>query len=136
MTSRKIAILDPEVKIELLIKYAFGLPIDWLVTEYNLSKNKIINLRKNNYMTYNAFFDHWKILKEVAVLGLPPKFERALSIVKKFYTNKIEIESESALFFMHKEIFKKDVLVMCDKILQKDNIIGFLSFEYDMKNYY
>ena len=76
--------LDPETKVELLIKLAFGIPIELLTAEYKLSKSKIINLRKNNYKLYNTFFDYWKIDKEIAVLGLSPKHERALNIVKKF----------------------------------------------------
>ena len=35
--------LDPEIKLELLIKLAFGVPVDQLVSEYNLSKDKNIN---------------------------------------------------------------------------------------------
>ena len=77
--------LDPETKIELLIKLAFGIPMNDLIEEYQLSSAKIINLRKNNYLKYNEFFEYWKIDKEVAVLGLTPKYERALSVVKKFY---------------------------------------------------
>ena len=55
--------LDPETKVELLIKLAFGIPIELLTAEYKLSKSKIINLRKNNYKLYNTFFDYWKIDK-------------------------------------------------------------------------
>ena len=82
--------LDPEIKLELLIKLAFGVPVDQLVSEYNLSKDKIINLRKNNYVKYNEFFEYWKIDKDVAKLCLPLTLERALSIVKKFYKNYIK----------------------------------------------
>ena len=39
--------LDPETKIELLIKLAFGIPMNDLIEEYQLSSAKIINLRKN-----------------------------------------------------------------------------------------
>ena len=45
--------LDPETKVELLIKLAFGIPFELLTKEYSLSKNKIVNLRKNNYKLYN-----------------------------------------------------------------------------------
>ena len=40
---------EPETKIELLIKLAFGIPMNDLIEEYQLSSAKIINLRKNNY---------------------------------------------------------------------------------------
>ena len=91
--------LDPETKMELLIKLAFGLPIDDLAKEYDLTRTKIINLRKNNYLKYNEFYEHWRIDKEIAVLGLTPKYERALSVVKKFYKSKIKIFSESSIFY-------------------------------------
>ena len=41
--------LDPETKVELLIKLAFGIPFELLTKEYSLSKNKIVNLRKNKF---------------------------------------------------------------------------------------
>ena len=44
--------LDSETKIELLIKMAFGIPIEDLAVEYDLTPPKIINLRKNNYIKY------------------------------------------------------------------------------------
>ena len=91
--------LDPETKIELLIKLAFGIPMNDLIEEYQLSSAKIINLRKNNYLKYNEFFEYWKIDKEVAVLGLTPKYERALSVVKKFYKSKIKINSINSILY-------------------------------------
>ena len=45
--------LDSEIKLEILIKLAFGIPIEDLMKEYDLTKAKIINLRKNNYKLYN-----------------------------------------------------------------------------------
>lgn len=38
--------LDSEIKLEILIKLAFGINIEDLMTEYNLTKAKIVNLRK------------------------------------------------------------------------------------------
>ncbi len=127
--------LEPETKIELLIKLAFGIPYEQLTKEYGLSKNKIINLRKNNYRLYNTFFDHWKISKQVALLGMCPKHERALNIVKKFYKNKIEIVSENKILYKGLKISIAQILEMADEILQKDNIHGFLNMT-DIKNYY
>ena len=72
--------LEPETKIELLIKLAFGIPFELLSAEYGLSKNKIINLRKNNYKLYNSFFEHCKIEKEIAILGLCPSIAISFSI--------------------------------------------------------
>lgn len=117
--------LEPEAKVELLIKLAFQIPIEWLTAEYGLSKNKIINLRKNNYKLYNTFFDHWKIDKSVAVLGLSPKHERALSIVKKFYKQHIEIKSSREILYNGKKCTLNEIVDMADKILQKDEIYCF-----------
>ena len=128
--------LDPETKIELLIKLAFGLPIEELSKEYDLTNVKIINLRKNNYIKYNEFYEHWKIDPEVAKLGLTPKFERALSIVKKFYKSKIKILSESSIYYNNKLCTLDDVLNMADYILQKDYIFGFKDMSNNIKNNY
>lgn len=127
--------LEPETKIELLIKLAFGISLDSLTKEYGLSKNKIINLRKNNYKLYNTFFDHWKILKEIAVLELCPKHERALSIVKKFYKNKLEIKSRYKILFNDEVKNIDEIIDMADEILRKDNICCFKELT-DIKNYY
>lgn len=127
--------LEPETKMELLIKLAFGISLDILVKEYGLSKNKIINLRKNNYKLYNNFFDYWKIDKEIAILGLSPKHERALNVVKKFYKNKIEIQSKYKILYKGEVKTIDNVIDMADEILQKDNIMGFKELK-DIKNYY
>ena len=129
-------ILEPEIKIELLIKLAFGIPLNLLAKEYNLTESKIINLRKNSYNKYNEFFEYWKIDKEVAGLGLTPKYERALSIVKKFYKSKIKIESIHDIYFKDVLISLNEILDLADKILEKDNIIGFKECTYLIKNYY
>lgn len=127
--------LDPETKIELLIKLAFGIPFENLIEEYKLSKSKIINLRKNNYKLYNGFFEYWKIEKEIAILGLCPKHERALNIVKKFYKNKIKIESKYKILYKDEIISIDNVIDMADEILKKDNICCFKTLK-DIKNYY
>lgn len=127
--------LDPEIKVELLIKLAFGLPFELLTKEYNLSKNKIVNLRKNNYKLYNSFFEHWKIEKEIAVLGLCPKYERALNIVKKFYKNKIEIQSQYKILYKGAQISMLEIIDMADEILKKDNICCFKTLT-NIKNFY
>lgn len=127
--------LDPETKVELLIKLAFGIPFEMLTEEYKLSKNKIINLRKNNYKLYNTFFEHWKIEKEIAVLGLCPKHERALNILKKFYKNKIEIKSQYKILYKGTQISMLDVIDMADEILKKDNICCFKTLT-NIKNFY
>jgi len=128
--------LDPEVKVELLIKLAFGISIDDLAKEYNLTRAKIINLRKNNYLMYNNFFNYWKIDKEVAVLGLVPKFERALSVVKKFYKNKIKISEQGVITYMGKSCDLNEILEMADIILKKDDINNFKEMPTYIKNNY
>ena len=127
--------LDPESKVELLIKLAFGIPFEILTDEYKLSKNKIINLRKNNYKLYNTFFEHWKIEKEIAVLGLCPKHERALNIIKKFYKNKIEIQSQHKILYKGEYISMDKIIEMANEILEKDDIHCFKELK-DIKNYY
>lgn len=114
--------LEPEIKIELLIKLAFQIPLEDLTAEYNISKNKIINLRKNNYKLYNKFFDYWKIDKQVSLLGLSPKYERALSIVKKFYKNKVFIESSNKILVKGEKYSLDEIIDLADIILKKDNI--------------
>ena len=128
--------LDSETKIELLIKMAFGIPIEYLAKEYELTPPKIINLRKNNYIKYNEFFEYWKIDKEVAVLGLSPKNERALSVVKKFYKSKITILADGSVIFKGKVCTMYDILKMASEILEKDNIIDFENATYLIKNNY
>ena len=133
MTKQKI---DPETKIELLIKLAFGIPLEQLSREYNLNTEKIINLRKNNYLKYNEFFDHWRIDKEVAVLGLSPKHERALSIVKKFYKKKIEITEEGSILYLGKRCNITEIMKMADEILKKDDINNWLDNKFYVKNHF
>ena len=127
--------LDPETKVELLIKLAFGIPFELLTKEYSLSKNKIVNLRKNNYKLYNSFFEHWKIEKEIAILGLCPKHERALNIVKKFYKNKIEIKAEYQILYKGNIISMDELIDMADAILRKDNICCFKEL-VNIRNFY
>ena len=128
--------LDSEIKMELLIKLAFGLSVDDLAKEYNLTTIKIINLRKNNYLKYNEFFEYWKIDKEVALLGLPAKFERALSIVKKFYKNRVVIKSAEDIYFDNKFCTFLDIIDIADKVLQLDNITNFKDPKLFIKNHY
>jgi hypothetical protein len=128
--------LDPEVKVELLIKLAFGIPIDELAKEYDLTRAKIINLRKNNYIIYNDFLEHWKIDKQVAALDLVPKIERALSVVKKFYKTKIKIKSSDEIYFNNQPCSTTEIVEMADKILQKDAIYGFKDMSLYIKNNY
>ena len=128
--------LDPETKIELLIKMAFGISIDDLAVEYDLTRPKIINLRKNNYLKYNEFFEHWKIDKEIAVLGLSPKHERAASIVKKFYKSKITISSDGSIYYKNNLCNMEKLVDMADSILRLDNITGFKEMTKLIKNNY
>lgn len=128
--------LDPETKIELLIKLAFGIPLEELALEYDLTKPKIINLRKNNYLKYNEFFEHWKIDKDVAILGLCPKHERAVSIVKKFYKTKIQINKDGSIYYKNKLCSMDKIIEMADSILKLDNIFGFKESTKLIKNNY
>lgn len=128
--------LDPEVKVELLIKLAFGISIDDLAKEYDLTRAKIVNLRKNNYIIYNDFVNHWKIDKTVASLGLAPKYERAVSVVKKFYKNKIEIDQDGYILYQGNICSMNKLLDMADEILKKDDINNFKEMSINIKNNY
>lgn len=128
--------LDPEIKIELLIKLAFGISLEELAIEYDLTPEKIINLRKNNYLLYNQFFDHWRIDKEVASLGLTPKYERAVSIVKKFYKSKVIIYETGSILYNNKIYNLNEIIDLADMILQKDNINNFKDLPTFIKNHY
>ena len=128
--------LDSEIKLEILIKLAFGINIEDLMTEYNLTKAKIINLRKNNYKLYNEFFDHWKIDKDVSVLDLSPKYERALSIMKKHYKDKLVIKSSDEIYLKGKECSSDDILDIADSNNKKDNIRCFKEMPIYIKNHY
>lgn len=131
------ASLEPERKMELLIKLAFGINIEDLIEEYGLSRQKITNLRKNNYRVYNQYVDHWKIMREVAILGLPPKYERAVNIIKKFYkSNAVINELREAIIVKGKIINFTDTLELADWILQKDGIDCFKKLPLYIKNYY
>ena len=132
-----IASLEPERKMELLIKLAFGIDIDDLIEEYGLSRQKITNLRKNNYRIYNQYVDHWKIMREVAILGLPPKYERAVNVIKKFYKSHAVInELREAIVVKGKIINFTDTLDLADWILKKDGIDCFKELPLYIKNYY
>ena len=128
--------LDSEIKLEILIKLAFGINIEELMEEYNLTKAKIINLRKNNYKLYNEFFDYQKIDKEVAVLELSPKYERALSIAKKHYKNNLIIKSIDEIYLKGKKCSSSEFIDIADNILQKDNIRCFKEMPIYIKNHY
>lgn len=128
--------LDSEIKLEILIKLAFGISIEELMEEYNLTKAKIVNLRKNNYKLYNEFFDYWKIDKEVAILELSPKYERALSIAKKHYKDNLIIKSIDEIYLKGKKCSSSEFIDIADNILQKDNIRCFKEMPIYIKNHY
>lgn len=128
--------LDSEIKLEILIKFAFGISIEELMEEYNLTKAKIVNLRKNNYKLYNEFFDYWKIDKEVAILELSPKYERALSIAKKHYKDNLIIKSIDEIYLKGKKCSSSEFIDIADNILQKDNIRCFKEMPIYIKNHY
>lgn len=131
------ASLEPERKVELLIKLAFGIPIDDLAVEYDLTRQKITNLRKNNYRVYNQFASYWKISKEVAILGLIPKYERAVNVIKKFYKEKAIIDEANEMIIVKgKKIAFTNSLDLADDILQKDGITTFKSLPLFIKNFY
>lgn len=127
--------LDPEIKLELLIKLAFGIPIETLAKEYDLTRPKIINLRKNNYLLYNDFYEHWRIDEEVAALGLAQKHELAVSILKKFYKKRLTID-DGLVCLDKRPMNYKAIMTATDVILKKDNINCWLDENFKVLNHY
>lgn len=126
---------DADIKMEILIKLAFGYsPIDISKT-YNFTTNTIINLRKNNYKLFNKLVDEFRIIDEVAILGLLPVPERAVNICKKFYNKKFIIESPNVFRFNDKLLNIIDVIELANIILAKDDILP-LNNQIVIKNLY
>ena len=113
---------DADVKMEILIKLAFGYTYKDIAIAYGFKPNTIINLRKNNYKLYNKLVDSFRILDEVAVLGLLPIPERAVNICKRFYNKKFIIKNEQDFYFEDRLININGVINLANKILELDNI--------------
>jgi len=114
--------LPTELKLEILIKLAFGIEVQALSDYYGLSCNKIINLRKNNYVLYNKFIDHWRIDEEIAKLNYPPKYEKILSIIKKHYKHNFAI-CNNIIYIKGNKCTSIDLFEIAAKILEKDDIV-------------
>lgn len=126
---------DADVKMEILIRLAFGYSYEDVAKVYGYPVNTIINLRKNNYKVYNGIVDHFRIEKEVAELGFPPVPERAVNIVKKFYHNKFQILPDANFIFDDAPISLIKVMDLANDILALDNIPP-LDKKIVVKNYY
>lgn len=126
---------DADVKMEILIRLAFGYSYENVANVYGYPVNTIINLRKNNYKVYNSIVDQFRIIKEVAECGLPPLPERAVNIVKNFYKNRFKILSECRFSFDEEPITIIKVIDLANNILALDNIPP-LDNKIVVKNYY
>lgn len=113
---------DADIKMEILIRLAFGYSYEEVAKAYGFKPNVIINLRKNNYILYNKLVDSFRILDEVALLELSPYLERAVNICKRFYKNKFIIKSPSVFIFNDDIINTIKVVDICNDILALDNI--------------
>ena len=127
--------MDIDIKMEIIINLAFGVPIEMIAKTYNVSESKIINLRKNNYKLYNQISEQFYISDEIAILGLSVVYERALDIVKKQYKNKLEIINPNLFMLENKRLLITDIVEMADQINARDNIPP-LNTIPKIKNYY
>lgn len=126
---------DADVKMEILIRLAFGYPYKDVAEAYGYPLNTIINLRKNNYKVYNSIVDQFRIIKEVAECGLSPVPERAVNIVKKFYHDRFKIINENKFMFDGVPITIIKVIDLANEIIALDNIPP-LDNQIIVKNYY
>lgn len=113
---------DADVKMEILIKLAFGYTYKDIATAYGFKPNTIVNLRKNNYKLYNKLVDSFRILDEVAVLGLLPIPERAVNICKRFYNKRFIIQNNKDFYLNERHLTISGVINLANNILQLDNI--------------
>ena len=126
---------DADVKMEILIRLAFGYPYEEVAQVYGYPVNTIINLRKNNYKVYNSIVDQFRIEKEVAELGFSPVPERAVNIVKKFYNKRFKIITEDKFLFDDNPITILKVIDLANDIIALDNLPP-LDRKIVVKNYY
>lgn len=131
----KLQKIDADTKMEIIISLAFGVPIKDIAIKYNITQNKIVNLRKNNYKIYNQVAKEFFIMDEIALLGLAPIYERAINIVKKRYKNKLIILNESDFLLQGHKVNLNDLIDIADNITQKDDLPPLASMPY-IKNYY
>lgn len=127
--------MDPDIKMEIIINMAWGTSIREISEKYNISEKKIVNLRKNNYKLYNQIAEEFYIPDHIAVLGLPPIFERAVHIVEKTYPKRFKILNEHVFIFDNDKLTISEVVDIADKIVIKDEI-PLLSESKNIKNHY
>ena len=127
--------MDPDIKMEIIINMAWGTSIKDISEKYNISEKKIVNLRKNNYKLYNQIAEEFYIPDHIAVLGLPPIFERAVHIVEKTYSKRFKILNEHTFMFDNDKLTISEVIDIADKIIAKDEI-PLLSESNNIKNHY
>lgn len=126
---------DADVKMEILIRLAFGYSYENVAEAYGYPVNTIINLRKNNYKVYNSIVDQFRIIREVAECGLPPVPERAVNIVKKFYNKRFQILTECTFLFDGEPITLLKVIDLANQIIALDSLPP-LDKKVIVRNYY
>jgi len=127
---------DNDDKNSLLIKMAYNVSLEELEKEYQITKKQIINIRKNNYKTYNTFSEHFMILDEVAQLGLQPIFEYAVNICKKSYKDKFTIKSSSYFIFRDNQLNILQVVDLANSILERDELPPLCKSRIKINQYY
>ena len=127
---------DNDDKNSLLIKIAYNISLDELEKEFGITKKQIINIRKNNYKTYNSFVDHFTILDEIAILGFNPVFEFALNICKKAYRDKFKILGLNSFLFKGEYLSTTEVINLANSILARDELPPISSKRIIINKYY
>lgn len=127
---------DNDDKNSLLIKIAYNMSLEELEKEFGITKKQIINIRKNNYKTYNTFVDHFTILDEIASLGFSPVFEFALNICKKAYKDKFQIINLNTFVFKNEKLKIEDVMNLANSILSRDELPPISSSRIIINKYY
>mgnify|MGYP004477664531 CR=1 FL=1 len=127
--------MDADTKMEIIINLAFGTPLSEISKKYDIQENRIINLRKNNYKLYNQVSEEFYIIDEVAILGLPPLYERAVNIVKRRHKDKFQIISNNFFKLDNKSMFIDEVMEIANEIIAKDEIPPLQSIPNIKNNY-
>lgn len=127
---------DNDDKNSLLIKIAYNISLDELEKEFGITKKQIINIRKNNYKTYNTFVEHFTILDEIASLGFSPTFEFALNICKKAYKDKFKILGLHSFMFKGESLNMEGVMDLANSILARDELPPISSKRIIINKYY
>lgn len=127
--------MDPDTKMEIIINMAWGTPLKTIAQKYKTTESKIVNLRKNNYKLYNQIAEEFYIVDEVAVLGLCPMHERAVSVLKNRYKARFRIIDKNNYLLDGSSILIDEIIKLADSIIALDDIPSLTESKW-LKNFY